>query len=205
MWSLRWNDIDRGKPKDSEKNLSQCNFVHHKSQWIDQGANQGRRGERPATNLLSSNSKGMPKNLQRSYSMQTSWLFWTRYPSYTKLKNVWQNLAIYFEFMEELIQYKQWRYLIHFLPVIFNGLFSVLRLKYSKPFFFFIHPIWLISELSFLLSYQFLCTFPNKTEDGITISHVIDPQESPFDNYVYIVGEGGRRGSIQLILSASDL
>jgi hypothetical protein len=27
----RWNDIDRGKPKNSEKNLSQCHFVHHKS------------------------------------------------------------------------------------------------------------------------------------------------------------------------------
>jgi hypothetical protein len=24
----RWNDIDRGKPKNSEKNLSQCHFVH---------------------------------------------------------------------------------------------------------------------------------------------------------------------------------
>jgi hypothetical protein len=27
----RWNDIDRGKPKCSRKNLSQCHFVHHKS------------------------------------------------------------------------------------------------------------------------------------------------------------------------------
>jgi hypothetical protein len=27
----RWNEIDRGKPKYSEKNLSQCHFVHHKS------------------------------------------------------------------------------------------------------------------------------------------------------------------------------
>jgi hypothetical protein len=26
----RWNYIDRGKPKNSEKNLSQCHFVHHK-------------------------------------------------------------------------------------------------------------------------------------------------------------------------------
>jgi hypothetical protein len=26
-----WNDIDRGKLKNLEKNLSQCNFVHHKS------------------------------------------------------------------------------------------------------------------------------------------------------------------------------
>jgi hypothetical protein len=27
----RWKEIDRGKPKYSGKNLSQCHFVHHKS------------------------------------------------------------------------------------------------------------------------------------------------------------------------------
>jgi hypothetical protein len=27
----RWNEIDRGKPKYSGKNLSQCHFVHHNS------------------------------------------------------------------------------------------------------------------------------------------------------------------------------
>jgi hypothetical protein len=27
----RWNDIDREKPKDSEKNLSQYHYLHHKS------------------------------------------------------------------------------------------------------------------------------------------------------------------------------
>jgi hypothetical protein len=26
----RWNDIDKGKQKYSEKNLSQCHFLHHK-------------------------------------------------------------------------------------------------------------------------------------------------------------------------------
>jgi hypothetical protein len=25
----RWNEIDRGKPKYSEKTLSQCHIVHH--------------------------------------------------------------------------------------------------------------------------------------------------------------------------------
>jgi hypothetical protein len=27
----RWNETDRGKPKNSGKNLSQCHFGHHKS------------------------------------------------------------------------------------------------------------------------------------------------------------------------------
>jgi hypothetical protein len=27
----QWYEIDRGKPKYSEKYLSQCHFVHHKS------------------------------------------------------------------------------------------------------------------------------------------------------------------------------
>jgi hypothetical protein len=53
MWSSWWNDIDMGKPKNSERNLYQFHFVHHKSNWIDLGANPGRRGERPATNRLS--------------------------------------------------------------------------------------------------------------------------------------------------------
>jgi hypothetical protein len=30
----RWNDTDRGKPKDSEKNVSQYHFVHQKS-YVD--------------------------------------------------------------------------------------------------------------------------------------------------------------------------
>jgi hypothetical protein len=53
IWSPRWNDIERGKLKDSEKNLSQCHFVHHKSHWIDLGVNPGRHGERSVTNRLS--------------------------------------------------------------------------------------------------------------------------------------------------------
>jgi hypothetical protein len=28
-----WNDIDRGKLKNFEKNLSQCHFIHHRLTW----------------------------------------------------------------------------------------------------------------------------------------------------------------------------
>jgi hypothetical protein len=31
VMEYRWNEIDREKPKNSGKNLSQCHFVHHKS------------------------------------------------------------------------------------------------------------------------------------------------------------------------------
>jgi hypothetical protein len=44
----RWNEIDRGKPKYSGKNLSTT-----KSIWTDSGLNPGLRGGRPATNRLS--------------------------------------------------------------------------------------------------------------------------------------------------------
>jgi hypothetical protein len=42
----------RGKSKYSEKNLSQCHFVHHNPTWTDPGSNLRLRGEGPATNHL---------------------------------------------------------------------------------------------------------------------------------------------------------
>jgi hypothetical protein len=43
----RWNEIDRGKPKYSGKNLSQCPFVHYKSHmdWIQPGSPQWEAGD----------------------------------------------------------------------------------------------------------------------------------------------------------------
>ena len=37
----RWNEIDRGKPKNSEKNLFQCHFVYHKSHMDRPGIEPG--------------------------------------------------------------------------------------------------------------------------------------------------------------------
>jgi hypothetical protein len=44
----RWNDIRRGKPKNSKKT-----FLRHKSRWTELGANSGVRAEKPAPNRLS--------------------------------------------------------------------------------------------------------------------------------------------------------
>jgi hypothetical protein len=37
----RWKETDRGKPKYSEKNLSQCQFFHHKSHTDKPGIERG--------------------------------------------------------------------------------------------------------------------------------------------------------------------
>jgi hypothetical protein len=37
----RWNDIDRGKPKDTEKNLFSCHFIHNKSHMDWPGRDPG--------------------------------------------------------------------------------------------------------------------------------------------------------------------
>jgi hypothetical protein len=47
-----WNYIDRGKPKDSEKNLSQCHFVHQKSHFYWPGCEPGPAQWEAGTNRL---------------------------------------------------------------------------------------------------------------------------------------------------------
>jgi hypothetical protein len=49
----RWNDIDRVKAKNSDKNMSQCHLVNHKShmEWL--GREIGPSLRSPATNRLS--------------------------------------------------------------------------------------------------------------------------------------------------------
>jgi hypothetical protein len=37
----RWKETDRGKPKYSEKYLSQCHFAHHKSHMDEPGIENG--------------------------------------------------------------------------------------------------------------------------------------------------------------------
>ena len=44
-----WNDTDRGKPKYSEKNLSQWHLVQHTSHMYEPGMESGTPSERPAT------------------------------------------------------------------------------------------------------------------------------------------------------------
>jgi hypothetical protein len=42
----RWNDIDRGKPKDLEKNLSSATFSNTNLIWTALGSNRGLWGKK---------------------------------------------------------------------------------------------------------------------------------------------------------------
>jgi hypothetical protein len=49
----QWYDTDKRKPKESEKSLSQCHFVLHKSHMNSHGTNPRLHGKKTATNRLS--------------------------------------------------------------------------------------------------------------------------------------------------------
>ena len=58
----QWDDTESGKPKYSEKNLSQCHYVHQESHGL--GSKTGLRGERPASNCL---SQGTTYHIYKNY------------------------------------------------------------------------------------------------------------------------------------------
>jgi hypothetical protein len=49
----RWNEIDRGKPKYSEKTYPSATLSTTNPTWTDWGSNPDLRDERPASNRLS--------------------------------------------------------------------------------------------------------------------------------------------------------
>jgi hypothetical protein len=53
VWSSRWNENWKGKPKYSEKTCPSATLFTTNPTWPDLGSNPGRRGGKPATNHLS--------------------------------------------------------------------------------------------------------------------------------------------------------
>jgi hypothetical protein len=66
----RWNDIDRNKLKNSVRKLSQCHFVHYKSQVDCPGHEPGPLCERPGPNRL---SHGTALTQGRFYALTWWW------------------------------------------------------------------------------------------------------------------------------------
>jgi hypothetical protein len=85
----RWNDIDRGNPKNLEKTCPSATLSITNPTWTEPGANPGLRGKTPATNRLSHGTANMYLVFCVSVSRPASLLasntavcFMTRYLSF---------------------------------------------------------------------------------------------------------------------------
>jgi hypothetical protein len=59
-----WNDRERGKQKNKEKNLSLCYYVHEVTQKTGPKSNPKLRGDRLTTNLLSQGTAHVKTRIQ---------------------------------------------------------------------------------------------------------------------------------------------
>jgi hypothetical protein len=71
----QWNYTDWGKPKDSEKILSQCHFLHHKSLMDCPGTIPGLHIKKPDTNRLSYGTVGIKLGPKIQYIFMYMWMF----------------------------------------------------------------------------------------------------------------------------------
>jgi hypothetical protein len=68
-----WNNVDRGKLKDSDKNLSQCHFPSINPTWNDVNVNPVLPGEEPVSYRMSyGTTRGKPTVFFRFYQQ---WLY----------------------------------------------------------------------------------------------------------------------------------
>jgi hypothetical protein len=88
----RWNDIYRGKPKNSKKNLFPCHFVNHKSHMDCSGPNTDLRCERPATNRLSRDT-AVPMNIITIIKSGSAVLVRTLAVSHRRFRNLYRRLV----------------------------------------------------------------------------------------------------------------
>jgi hypothetical protein len=65
LWSNQWNENWQRKPKYSERTCLSATLSITNPTWLDLGSNTGRRGGKPATNLLSYGTASWPNKAKR--------------------------------------------------------------------------------------------------------------------------------------------